>query len=208
MRPEAAILNRYAAMQARVEERLPLLFDHLPRAGLRILGESRQDGGRLPAAWYTPPGTEGERPGRFHVNLSVPGRHTRENMESLFLREGLPGRHLQTALAREADSRADRQRFGLQPEYLSAWVEYAASLGDRLGLRRTPSREGGPILSMREAARRSLGSRFDLREFHRRVLYQGPIPLTILAADLGAWSRGQEPASPSSQVSSRVVSFS
>ena len=202
------ILERYAAIQLRVEERLPLLFDHLPRTGLRIVGELTGNGGPTAAAWYTPPGTGGRRPGIFHVNLSRPQRHSQECMETLFLREGLPGRHLQTALAREADSLEGRTRFGGQPEYVAVWADYAACLGDRLGIRRYPSGDGGPILAMRESARKILGSRFDIREFHRRVLYRGPVPLYLLAADLDAWARGQDPVRPSSQDSRRVVSFS
>jgi uncharacterized protein (DUF885 family) len=202
------ILQRYNALQLRVEERLPLLFDHLPRTGLRIVGEySRKGGGGLPA-WYTPPGTEGERPGTLHINLSRPDQHSRDRMETWFLREGLPGRHLQTVLAREADSRANRRGFGSQPEYVTAWVDYAACLGDRLGLRRFITSDGGTILAMRETARKRMGSRFDLREFHRRVLSEGPLPLEHLALDLDRWARGQAPVSSASHASRRVVSFS
>ena len=204
----ADILKRYIAMQHRVEARLPILFDHLPRTGLRIVGEFGRDGDTSPPVRYTPPGTGGEQPGVFHVNLSRPERHTREEMEIWFLREGLPGRHLQTALAREADSRADRRRFGLQPAFVTAWNDYAACLGDRLGLHRYLVCDGGPILTMREAARKKLGSRFDLREFHRRVLSAGPVPMDVLAAGLEGWVPGQVPVKPSSQDSRRVVSFS
>lgn len=202
------ILQRYAALQLRVEERLPLLFDHLPGTGLRIVGELSKKGATSPPAWYTPPGTEGERPGILHINLCRPEQHSRQKMETLFLREGLPGRHLQTVLAREADSRACRQQFGSQPEYVAAWVEYAACLGDRLGLSRYLACDGGALMAMREAARKLLGSRFDLREFHRRVLSNGPVPLELLAADLDCWARDQDPARPASHVSRRVINFS
>jgi len=202
------ILERYAAIQARVEERLPLLFDHLPRTGLRIVGEFSRAGSVAPPVRYTPPGTEGQQPGILHIDLSNPAPHSKRQMEWWFLRQGIPGRHLQTALAREADSLVRRQRFGNQPEYVAAWIDYAACLGDRLGLRRYPACDGGPLLAMRERARKIMGRRFDLREFHHRVLSGGPIPLDLLMADLARWTRGQEPASPSSHDSRRVVSFS
>ncbi len=202
------ILQGYAAMQVRVEERLPRLFDHLPRTGLRIVGEFSRAGAETAPAWYTPPGTGGERPGIFHVNLSRPEVHSSERMETLFLREGLPGRHLQTALAREADSREGWRRSGGQPAYVEAWAGYAACLGDRLGLRRYISGGGGPILAMRETTGKIMGSRFDIREFHRLVLYRGPVPLDLLAADLKRWAHGQDPVRPSSQDSRRAVSFS
>jgi uncharacterized protein (DUF885 family) len=201
------LLQRYRVIQTRVEERLPMLFDHLPRAGLRIVGEYPGEARSLPPAWYSAPGTEGKRPGIFHVNMSRAEDHTRENMETLFLREALPGRHLQTGLAREADSREGYHRFGNQPEYLEAWADYAACLGDRLGLCRFRSTDGGPILVIREKARKILGSRFDLREFHRRVLFRGPVPLGLLERSLDQWARGQERRKDSSHSSRRVVNF-
>ena len=208
MKQASEILDRYRLIQLRVEDRLPILFDHLPRSGLRIVSGFTGNGGTTPLAWYTAPGTEGERPGIFHVNLSRREEHSRERMETLFLREGLPGRHLQTGLARESDSRESCHRFGCQPEYVEAWADYAACLGDRLGLRRFRSGDGGPILTMREAARKILGSRFDMREFHRRVLCRGPVPLNLLERSLDRWTRGQETVSRSSHSSRRAVNFS
>jgi uncharacterized protein (DUF885 family) len=208
MRSVDDLLQRYGVIQLRVEERLPILFDHLPRTGLRIVGRFPGIGCTTPLAWYTAPGTEGKRPGIFHVNLSRREEHSQERMESLFLRKGMPGRHLQTGLARESDSRENCPRFGGQPEYVEAWDDYAACLGDLLGLRRFRSGSGGPILTMREAARKILGSRFDLREFHRRVLCRGPVPLNLLEQSLDRWARGQETVSCSSHSSRRAVNFS
>ncbi len=208
MRSVDDLLHRYGVIQLRVEERLPILFDHLPRPGLRIVGGFPGIGATTPLAWYTPPGTEGERPGIFHVNLSRREEHSQERMESLFLREGMPGRHLQTGLARESDSRENCPRLGGQPEYVEAWTDYAACLGDRLGLRRFRCGNGGPILTMREAARKIRGSRFDLREFHRRVLCRGPVPLNLLERSLYRWARGQETVSRSSPPSRRAVNVS
>jgi uncharacterized protein (DUF885 family) len=43
------------------------------------------------------------------------------------------------------------------------------------------------IRDLRSEAERALGERFDVREFHRRVLEQGPLPLCILQKRLRAW---------------------
>jgi uncharacterized protein (DUF885 family) len=43
------------------------------------------------------------------------------------------------------------------------------------------------ILECRERARRALGERFDLREFHDRVLGSGALPLTLLSRNLDDW---------------------
>ena len=43
------------------------------------------------------------------------------------------------------------------------------------------------ILECRERARRELGERFDLREFHDLVLGSGALPLTLLSRNVDAW---------------------
>jgi uncharacterized protein (DUF885 family) len=43
------------------------------------------------------------------------------------------------------------------------------------------------ILELRDRARSALGPRFDLREFHDRVLGQGSLPLQLLEEEIDAW---------------------
>ena len=43
------------------------------------------------------------------------------------------------------------------------------------------------ILRLREQARQALGSRFDIRAFHDRVLENGPVPLWLLRANVERW---------------------
>jgi uncharacterized protein (DUF885 family) len=44
------------------------------------------------------------------------------------------------------------------------------------------------IVEAREAARRRLGAAFDVRRFHDQVLGGGPVPMSVLAETIGAWS--------------------
>jgi len=43
------------------------------------------------------------------------------------------------------------------------------------------------ILELRENAKKKLGSKFDLREFHDVVLTSGPLPLDILEDVVNSW---------------------
>ena len=44
------------------------------------------------------------------------------------------------------------------------------------------------IVEAREAARMRLGSRFDVRAFHDQVLDGGGVPISVLQAQVRAWS--------------------
>jgi uncharacterized protein (DUF885 family) len=44
------------------------------------------------------------------------------------------------------------------------------------------------IVAAREVARRRLGAGFDIRRFHDQVLGAGPVPMSVLAQTIGAWS--------------------
>jgi uncharacterized protein (DUF885 family) len=52
------------------------------------------------------------------------------------------------------------------------------------------------ILELRERAKSSLGSNFDLRAFHDQVLDTGALPLDVLSERIDAWIVAQKSASP------------
>ncbi len=48
------------------------------------------------------------------------------------------------------------------------------------------------ILRLREQARKTLGSRFDIRRFHDAILEEGPLPLDILEEHMNTWIARQK----------------
>lgn len=74
---------------------------------------------------------------------------------------------------READDAVDR--FAMQPGQVTAY--------DSGGLE---------IMALRREAEAALGARFDIRQFHQRVLENGAIPLTALRANVVAWIAAEQ----------------
>ena len=68
------------------------------------------------------------------------------------------------------------------------------------------------ILELREKAKKQLGEKFDLRQFHEVILINGPVPLDILEQVVDSWvkskacsSRGSSMAA-SWRICARLVS--
>ena len=47
------------------------------------------------------------------------------------------------------------------------------------------------ILELREKAKKQLGEKFDLRQFHEVILTNGPVPLDILEELVDAWVKSK-----------------
>jgi uncharacterized protein (DUF885 family) len=47
------------------------------------------------------------------------------------------------------------------------------------------------ILELREKAKKQLGAKFDLRQFHEVVLTNGPVPLDMLEELVDAWAESK-----------------
>lgn len=84
-----------------------------------------------------------------------------------------------------------RERVRRHLRSLGQTTEQADELVDRVAVQPgqlTSYETGGlEIAALREAARGALGSRFDIREFHERVLELGDVPLSTLRAHVMAW---------------------
>jgi uncharacterized protein (DUF885 family) len=141
-RPEQ-VLADYARVRGQVERELPRLFGKLPRTPFEVrpVEEFRLAAGDS----YDAPAADGSRPGIFFVSLRGP-RLPAKWTEVLFLHEGLPGHHLQIALAQEQADLPRFLRFGYSGAFIEGWGLYAEGLGKELGLYRDPLQEMSRLL--------------------------------------------------------------
>jgi uncharacterized protein (DUF885 family) len=85
-------------------------------------------------AFYSQPSRDGSQPGQFFFNTSDPSMWGTFQLEAVTFHEGIPGHHLQMAIAQEKD---DLHRL-LSDYYISAynegWGLYTERLADEMGL--------------------------------------------------------------------------
>ena len=135
------VLDRYRAIYAAVEAKLPQYFTLLPKAKLDIQLEPELT--RATASdHYTPVAADGSHPGVFWAVVNDPKDYSTVGMTSLFLHEGVPGHHLHAALLKELPLPDFRKFFTEHPSaaaYTEGWALYCETLGREFGLYDDPA---------------------------------------------------------------------
>ena len=103
-------------------------FDPTPRAA--CLADPIDVGSM---AYYYPPSADGVRPGRFFFNVADPTAWTTFQIPAVAYHEGIPGHHLQMALAIENPDIHDIHRDYL-PAFCEGWGLYTERLSAEMGL--------------------------------------------------------------------------
>lgn len=117
----------------RMTSLLPSAFDRLPAAELVVERVPAHEEAFTSMAYYRGPTPDGSRPGRFFINTFNPTEKPRWEAEALAFHEGIPGHHLQIALADELDGLPMvRRKMGIGA-FVEGWALYAEELADELG---------------------------------------------------------------------------
>jgi len=115
---------------ARAWEAMPGWFDVLPQAPCAV--QSTLSG---PKAFYFPPAGDGSRGGTFFVNVTDPTAWGTFELQSMAFHEGIPGHHLQLAIAAELGDDVPEFRKHLHNSaYAEGWGLYTERLSDEMGL--------------------------------------------------------------------------
>ena len=87
-----------------------------------------------PTAFYFRPAADGSRPGTFFVNTADPTRWHTFEIESMAYHEGIPGHHLQLAIAGELEGVPEFRKHAHVTAYAEGWGLYTERLADEMGL--------------------------------------------------------------------------
>jgi uncharacterized protein (DUF885 family) len=251
-RSREEVVEASTAAIERARRASPAWFGLLPKAGLEIRQhpEFRQREGAV--AQYSSPTEDGTRPGIFWISTYRPEVIPRAYGEATAFHEGIPGHHLQVAIAQERTGAHPITRYFGFSGFSEGWALYSEELADEMELYSSDVARMGMLASrawraarlvldagihsrgwtrdqaveylgrattmspvqlqgevdryismpgqatsymlgslelrkIRAEAARRLGARFDIREFHDRVLGNGGVTLAMLRHQVERW---------------------
>ncbi len=122
------------AKVAEVTARLPRYFGALPKARLEIKRVPKNIEAGSPGGYYNGPPLDNSRPGIYWINLRDTAEVPTWTLPTLTYHEGIPGHHLQIALATEAGALPLLRKMTGFSSYQEGWALYAEQLAVEMGL--------------------------------------------------------------------------
>jgi uncharacterized protein (DUF885 family) len=241
-----------------MKKRLDELFLTKPKADVEVKAVEKFRESSAGAAFYQQPAPDGSRPGMFYVNLRDMRDQPVYELEALAHHEGIPGHHMQIAIAQELTGIPKFRKLGARfTAYTEGWGLYSELTPKEIGMyqdpysdfgrlslellraarlvvdtgmhakkwtrnqaidylrQNTPNSEGDcvdainryivmpsqataykigmlKILELRGKAKRALGAKFDLHQFHDVVLTNGALPLDVLEELVNRWIKSKQ----------------
>ena len=127
------------------DQYLDKLFLHKPKAPIVVKAVEKFREESAAGAFYEQPSDDGSRPGRFYVNLHNVKATARYQLEALCYHEGIPGHHMQIALAQELKSIPKFRRYGGNTAYVEGWALYSEQVPKQMGLYQDPYSDFGRL---------------------------------------------------------------
>jgi uncharacterized protein (DUF885 family) len=148
----------YTAAATRViddlKRRLPELFRTLPKADIVVKAVEPFREKSAAKAFYERPSEDGRRPGVYYANLYRMQDMPKYQMEVLAYHEGVPGHHMQIAIASELADLPRFRRFASFTAYSEGWGLYSERTPKELGMYADPYSDFGRLaLELERAVR-------------------------------------------------------
>lgn len=137
------LIDAYRGYIAQMKPRLPELFGRLPKAPLEVVPVPAYMEKDQAAAYYEQGTPDGSRPGRVNVNTYNFAERSLAPVEAVSYHEGIPGHHLQIAIAQELTGLPEFRKQSDYTAYTEGWALYSERLGKEIGFYQDPYSEYG-----------------------------------------------------------------
>ena len=169
----AAYLAEATAVIDHMRTRLDELFLVKPKAEMIVKAVEpfrEQTAGK---AFYQRPSMDGSRPGVYYANLYRMSDMPKYQLEALAYHEGIPGHHMQLAIAQELDGIPKFRRFGGATAYIEGWGLYSELLPKEIGLYQDPYADFGRLaMELWRAARLVVDTGIHAKKWSREQAIQ------------------------------------
>jgi len=125
--------------------RLDELFIKKPKAEMIVKAVEDFREKSAGKAFYQRPAPDGSRPGTYYANLYNMRAMPKYEMEALAYHEGIPGHHMQIAIAQELQNIPKFRKFGGYTSYIEGWGLYSEYLPKELGFYSDPYSDFGRL---------------------------------------------------------------
>lgn len=142
---KARYLREATSIIGVMEGRLDEVFLRKPKAEMEVRAVEafrEQSAGK---AFYSRPAADGSRPGYYYANLYNMARMPTYQMEALAYHEGIPGHHMQIAIAQELEGVPNFRKFGGYTPYSEGWGLYSEYLPKEMGFYEDPYSDFGRL---------------------------------------------------------------
>jgi uncharacterized protein (DUF885 family) len=132
------ILDLYKKYIDQMTPKLPEMFGRLPKAKLVVLPVEEFREKDAASASYQDPAQDGSRPGHVMVNTGDYAKRTLLDIETTAYHEGVPGHHMQIAIAQELPELPPYRQNEYFTAYTEGWALYSERLGKEVGFYQDP----------------------------------------------------------------------
>ena len=142
---KARYLSEATAIIDDMKTRIDELFIVKPKAELTVKAVEAFREKAAGKAFYQRPSMDGSRPGIYYANLYRMSDMPVYQMEALAFHEGIPGHHMQLAIAGELGELPKFRRFGRYTAYTEGWGLYSEFLPKEIGYYKDPYSDFGRL---------------------------------------------------------------
>lgn len=138
-------LSQATQIIERMKERLDELFNTKPQADIIVKAVEPFRERSAGKAFYQQPALDGSRPGTYYANLYNMEAMPKYQMEALAYHEGIPGHHMQIAIAQELEDIPNFRKFKFYTAYVEGWGLYSELVPKEMNFYEDPYSDFGRL---------------------------------------------------------------